>query len=430
MSSQSVEPAKSLTGTITLSPDKSIAQRAAIFSLLHEGPSTILNYSQAQDPQTTLKCVESLGARVEIDGDKTTIYGVGREGISALSDELDCGNSGTAMRLLSGVLTGAGLSIKLIGDPSLSGRTMTRIITPLEEMGAHILARNGAFAPLFISREDPLRALEFTLPIPSAQLKSCILLAGLFGEDESCVIEPIPSRDHTERLLQLRVEIDNQGARRIYASKAHQIPAQNYRIPGDYSAAAFWLVAGSIVPNSVITLPNVGLNPTRIASLHILKEMGAEVNIVEDNSDFAEPVAQLTVKSSELTGVDIPAEWIPNAIDELPILAVAMAFANGDSHIRGAAELRHKETDRIMAITKLLDGIGASYHEYDDGLSIHGNPNLVFDSAHFESFHDHRIAMASAVAALRGNKTSTIKDAEAAAVSYPEFWSHLDLLRV
>ena len=159
MSSQSVDPAKSLTGTITLSPDKSIAQRAAIFSLLHKGPSTIHNYSQAQDPQTTLKCVESLGARVEIDGDKTTIYGVGREGISALSDELDCGNSGTAMRLLSGVLTGAGLSIKLIGDPSLSGRTMTRIITTLEEMGAHILARNGAFAPLFISREDPLRAL-------------------------------------------------------------------------------------------------------------------------------------------------------------------------------------------------------------------------------------------------------------------------------
>ena len=431
MSIHSVDPANSLNGIITLAPDKSIAQRAAIFSLLHDGPSTIYNYSQAQDPQTTLHCVEYLGAMVEVEkeNDKLIITGVGRDGISAQTDELDCGNSGTAMRLLSGVLTGAGISVKLIGDPSLSGRTMTRIINPLEEMGAHILARNGAFAPLFISREDPLKALKFTLPIPSAQLKSCILLAGLFGEEETCVIEPIPSRDHTERLLQLNVETDDQGLRRIYASKAHDIPSQNYRIPGDYSAAAFWLVAGSIVPNSVITLPDVGLNPTRIASLHILKEMGAQVDILEDESEFTEPVAKLTVRTAELSGIEIPPEWIPNTIDELPILAVAMAFADGDSHIRGAAELRHKETDRIMAITKLLDAIGASYKEYDDGLSIHGNPRLTFDAAHFESFHDHRIAMASAVAALRGNKSSSIKDAEAAAVSYPEFWDHLDHLR-
>ena len=429
MSSKSVAPAKSLSGTIALTPDKSIAQRAAIFSLLHKGPSTIYNYSQAKDPQTTLQCVQNLGAKVEIEADKISIYGVGREGISALTDELDCGNSGTAMRLLSGLLTGVGLSIKLIGDHSLSKRTMTRIISPLEKMGAHILARNGVFAPLYISRENPLKALEFTLPIPSAQLKSCILLAGLFGEEESCVIEPTPSRDHTERLLQLRVETNALGIRHIYASKSDEIPAQNYRIPGDYSAAAFWLVAGSIVPNSVITLPNVGLNPTRIASLQILKEMGGQIGINKDNSDFDEPVAELTVQTTELTGIDIPQEWIPNAIDELPILAVAMAFANGDSHIRGATELRHKETDRIMAITKLLDAIGSSYVEYNDGLSIQGNPSLEFDCAQFESFHDHRIAMASAIAALRGNKLSSIKDAEATAVSYPEFWNHLNQLR-
>ena len=429
MSSKSGAPARSLSGTIALTPDKSIAQRAAIFSLLHKGPSTIYNYSQAKDPQTTLQCVQNLGAKVEIEADKISIYGVGREGISALTDELDCGNSGTAMRLLSGLLTGVGLSIKLIGDHSLSRRTMTRIISPLEKMGAHILARNGVFAPLYISRENPLKALEFTLPIPSAQLKSCILLAGLFGEEESCVIETIPSRDHTERLLQLRVETNALGIRHIYASKSDEIPAQNYRIPGDYSAAAFWLVAGSIVPNSVITLPNVGLNPTRIASLQILKEMGAQIGIIEDNSDFDEPVAELTVQTTELTGIDIPQEWIPNAIDELPILAVAMAFANGESHIRGAAELRHKETDRIMAITKLLDAIGSSYVEYDDGLSIQGNPNLDFDCAQFESFHDHRIAMASAIASLQGKKLSSIKDAEATAVSYPEFWNHLNLLR-
>ena len=213
MSSKSVAPARSLSGTIALTPDKSIAQRAAIFSLLHKGPSTIYNYSQAKDPQTTLQCVQNLGAKVEIEADKISIYGVGREGISALTDELDCGNSGTAMRLLSGLLTGVGLSIKLIGDHSLSRRTMSRIISPLEKMGADILARNGVFAPLYISRENPLKALEFTLPIPSAQLKSCILLAGLFGEEESCVIETIPSRDHTERLLQLRVETNALGIR-------------------------------------------------------------------------------------------------------------------------------------------------------------------------------------------------------------------------
>ena len=187
------------------------------------------------------------------------------------------------------------------------------------------MARNGAFAPLFISREDPLKALKFTLPIPSAQLKSCILLAGLFGEEETCVIEPIPSRDHTERLLQLNVETDDQGLRRIYASKAHDIPSQNYRIPGDYSAAAFWLVAGSIVPNSVITLPDVGLNPTRIASLHILKEMGAQVDILEDESEFTN-LWQSYRTDCRAKWNRNPPEWIPNTIDELPILAVAMAL--------------------------------------------------------------------------------------------------------
>ena len=193
---------------------------------------------------------------------------------------------------------------------------MTRIISPLEKMGAHILARNGVFAPYTLV-EKTLKALEFTLPIPSAQLKSCILLAGLFGEEESCVIQPTPSRDHTERLLQLS-ETNALGIRHIYASKSDEIPAQNYRIPGDYSAAAFWLVAGSIVPNSVITLQNVGLNPTRIASLQILKEMGAQIGINEDNSDFDEPTAELTVQTTELTGIDIPQEWIPNAIDSFP----------------------------------------------------------------------------------------------------------------
>ncbi len=429
MSQQQVSPAKQLIGTIELAPDKSIAQRAAIFSLLHEGVSTIENYSPAQDPQSTLSCVASLGAQVQRNGDQVRIHGVGRNGIHTETQELDCGNSGTAMRLLSGVLVGAGVPVTLVGDPSLSSRTMTRIITPLEKMGAHILARNGAYAPLFITREDPLVPIDFRLPIPSAQLKSCILLAGLFGEEPTRVIESIPSRDHTERLLNLPVS-ESDGERVIEASKHVHIPAQNYRIPGDYSAAAFWLVAGSIVPDSEIQLPNVGLNPTRIASLNILKEMGADISIDTDPAPFAEPVGSLTVRSSSLKGFDIPVEWIPNTIDELPILAVAMAFAEGTSRITGAEELRHKETDRIMAIAKLLNAIGAQYKELPDGLEIVGNTDLSFKSASFESFHDHRIAMASAVASLRGLDYSIIHDAEAAAVSYPDFWTHLNTLSV
>jgi len=309
----------------------------------------------------------------------------------------------------------------------LSSRTMTRIIKPLEQMGAQILARNSAYAPLFITREDPLVPMDFRLPIRSAQLKSCILLAGLFGEEPTRVIESIPSRDHTERLLQLPVS-ELHGERIIEASRHLKIPAQNYRIPGDYSAAAFWLVAGSIVPNSEIQLPHVGLNPTRTATLKILQEMGANISIETNSESFAEPVGTLTVTSSALKAFDIPVEWIPNAIDELPILAVAMAFAEGTSHIRGAEELRHKETDRIMAIAQLLQAIGAHFRELPDGLEIIGNPNLEFESATFESYHDHRIAMASAVASLRGSKRSLIHDAEAAAVSYPDFWTHLGAL--
>lgn len=226
---QKIAPAFSLNGTITPPPDKSISQRAAIFALLHDGKSVIKNYSPAEDPQSTLNCVELLGAEVTQLDDVVVVEGRGRYGIQPLSDELDCGNSGTAMRLLSGVLVGSGSSVYLIGDPSLSARTMKRIIDPLESMGAHILARNGKYAPLFVTREDPFVPIDFELPIPSAQLKSCILLAGLFGETPTRVIETVPSRDHTERLLNLEVEVID-GKRVISASLKNKIPNQSYTI--------------------------------------------------------------------------------------------------------------------------------------------------------------------------------------------------------
>ncbi|MEX0845783.1 MAG: 3-phosphoshikimate 1-carboxyvinyltransferase, partial [Balneolaceae bacterium] len=420
-----VSPANSLRGEIILPPDKSISQRAAIFSLLHEGISEIGNYSPAQDPQSTLSCVKQLGANVSEEHGKLVIEGRGRSGLQVPEKDLDCGNSGTAMRLLSGVLAGAGISAKLIGDESLCGRTMTRIINPLEEMGAHILARNGTHAPLFINRNEALKPIKFELPIPSAQLKSCILLAGLFGEEITRVIEKLPSRDHTERLLNLNQEF-RQDRKIISASLADEIPNQSYTIPGDFSAAAFWLVAGAIQHNAEIVIQNVGLNPTRNALLIILDEMGADISIENERMEGAEPVGDILVKGSKLKATEIDPKIIPNCIDELPILAVAMLFAEGTSVISGAEELRHKETDRIMAIAKMLKAVGANYEELEDGLIIHGDPDFTFKSAEFESFHDHRIAMAAAILSLKGQKESKIRDSESAAVSYPTFWEDLD----
>jgi 3-phosphoshikimate 1-carboxyvinyltransferase len=420
-------PSPSLQGSISVPPDKSISQRAAIFSLLHEGSSEVKNYSKAQDPQSTLKCVQNIGASVKQEKEKLIIKGTGRHKIKTPENDLDCGNSGTAMRLLSGVLAGAGISAKMIGDPSLSKRDMTRIIYPLEKMGAHILARNGKYAPLFINRNEPLKAIKFELPIPSAQLKSCILLAGLFGQDDTQVIEMLPSRDHTERLLNLDQKLV-QDRKIISASLANEIPNQSYTIPGDFSAAAFWLVAGTIQMNAEIQIKNVGLNPTRNALLGILRDMGADISIHNERMEGAEPAGDILVKGSDLKAIELDPKIIPNCIDELPVLSVAMVFAEGSSVISGAEELRHKETDRIMAISKMLKAVGADFEEQEDGLIIHGDPDFTFNSATFESFHDHRIAMAAAVLSLKGKAGSKIKDAECAAVSYPSFWDEINVI--
>jgi 3-phosphoshikimate 1-carboxyvinyltransferase len=329
------------------------------------------------------------------------------------------------MRLLAGVIVGSGKQVRMCGDASLSSRTMTRIIDHLEKMGAHILSRNSAYAPLMVSRNGVLKSMDFELPIPSAQLKSCILLAGLFGEEPTRVIESITSRDHTERLLKL--DQKEEGAKKIIsASLKDEIPNQSYTIPGDFSAAAFWLVAGCIIPNSEIRLQGTGLNPTRNALLRILQEMGADITIENERMEGSEPVGDIIVRSSNLRAVNIPRNQIPNCIDELPVLAVAMSFAEGISTISGAEELRHKETDRIMAISEMLNAVGANFEEKEDGVEIYGNPDFSFDSATFKSFHDHRIAMASAVLSLKGKSASEILDAECAAVSYPSFWNDLE----
>lgn len=424
-----VRPAvTTLQGTLHLPADKSISHRSAMFAALHNGRSTITNFSEAADPHSTLDCLRRLGIDIKEPGDNTVIVeGKGRDGFQTPSEDLDCGNSGTTMRLLSGIIGGAGVPARLTGDESLSARTMKRIIDPLKEMGITIEARKDDYAPLNISRRGPVKPLYFPLPIASAQLKSCVLLAGLFGEEQTKVIETLPSRDHTERLLGLSIEgVDNKKV--ISASRDDVIPEQSYRVPNDFSAAAFWLVAGAIHRDAEITLPAVGLNPTRTGALEILKQMGTDITIENQKQEGAEPVGDITVRSSSLKPIEITEEIVPNCIDEIPVLAIAMLFADGVSRISGAEELRHKETDRLDALANMLEAAGADFKEFDDGLEIKGYAEFRPDPAIFDSYHDHRIAMSAAVLALMGNDTSEIRDGECTAISYPGFWSDLKVL--
>jgi len=422
-----VYPASVLNGKLDLPPDKSISHRSVMFAALHNGKSLISNFSTAADPLSTLSCLRQLGVEIKRNGNSVEVEGTGRKGFIKPEDDLYCGNSGTTMRLLSGLVGGAGISCTLTGDDSLSGRTMKRIIDPLNKMGIKIDARENNFAPLQISRNTPLSGMKFELPIPSAQLKSCVLLAGLFGETSTEVIEKIPSRDHTERLLELPVrQFDEKKI--ISSSKEHLIPEQSYTVPNDFSAAAFWLAAGSIHPNASINLESVGINPTRTGALNLLRRMGAEIDIDNKRQEGREPVADLKVQSSNLKAVTVNDKIVPNCIDEIPILAVAMLFAEGRSVINGAEELRHKETDRLSALADMLKKAGARFRELPDGFEIYGHPDFTPEAASYHSFHDHRIAMAGAVLALMAEKNSLIRDSECTTISYPDFWEHLNRL--
>lgn len=424
---QPVSPARTLEGTVSPDPDKSISHRSVMFAALHEGDSTITNFSGAADPHSTIACFRSLGVTIVEEGSTLIVRGKGRDGLTEPAGDLDCGNSGTTMRLLSGILAGAGVTARLVGDASLSARTMRRIIDPLERMGARILAREHDYAPLLIERKGELTPIRFDLPIPSAQLKSCVLLAGLFGDEPTRVVETLPSRDHTERLLKLGVERSD-GVRIISSSRSDAIPEQSYAVPGDFSGAAFWLAAGAIHPEGAICLQNTGVNPTRTAFMDILQEMGADLTIDNERMAGEEPVADLSVRSSNLKPIHITSQRIPNCIDELPILAVTMLFADGVSRISGAEELRHKETDRLGAVAEILEKAGADFIEQRDGFEIHGDPDFSPRPSDFNSYHDHRIAMSAAVLALMSDRPCRITGAECTAISYPSFWDHLQLL--
>lgn len=418
---QTVTSARRLRGPIALPPDKSIAHRSALLSALADGPSTIVNYPNSADPQSTLSCLRQLGVTFDADAHTLHVDSAGLDGLRPPEQPIDCGNSGTTMRLLAGILAGQPFGSVLTGDESLRHRPMQRIADPLEAMGAHIQLTEG-HAPIRIRRGQQLRGIEYRLPIPSAQVKSCVLLAGLFAEGRTTVIEPVPSRDHTERMLDLDV-LEIGGVRHLIVDGGRSIPARTWYVPGDFSAAAFLLVAGSLVPDSEIRLDNVGINPSRSALLDVLNAMDANVTIKNERMKGGEPVADLTVQSAELQSITVGGALIPNLIDEVPILAVAAACADGRTEIRDAAELRVKETDRLTAMARNLQAMGARIEEFDDGLAINGPAPLKGTTV--DSFGDHRIAMAMGVAGLVAEGSTVIENAECARVSFPGFWDEL-----
>ena len=432
---ETIQPAVMLAGEIQLPPDKSISHRAALFSAITdpaEGEQILENYSQAADPQSTLSCLRQLGVSIRTEGNNVYIRGVGKTGFRPPAEPLDCGNSGTTMRLLTGLLAASGTPATLIGDESLSARPMRRILAPLRSMGCHLTARDDQFAPIQTAPHDGIHGITYPLPVASAQLKSCLLLAGLYADEPTTILEEHPTRDHTERSLQLPTE-QQDGLTRIQSSLATPVPAQSARIPGDFSAAAFWLVAASVSPQKVedptsLILPNTGINPSRTALLNLLQDMGAIIHIQNQRLSGREPVADLHVLGGTLSAISPDPSVIPNCIDELPVLMVAMAFAHGRSVIRGAEELRHKETDRLAAMEEVLARAGCTFSMFDDGIEIHGDPNFRPCPAIYNSYGDHRIAMAAAVMALRSTGESGVQDPGCTAISYPDFWK--DLRRV
>jgi len=418
---QIITKSHGLLGTVELPADKSIAHRAALFSSIGSGTSHIVGYPDSEDPQSTLSCLRQLGIQIEEDEVGLAIHGRGLHGFKESDESIYCGNSGTTMRLLVGILAGQTFSSNLSGDASLSGRPMGRIIDPLARMGSKIESEEG-HAPLHIVGEQHLNGIEYELPIASAQVKSCVLLAGLYGKGTTTVVEHAPSRDHTERMLGLSsITIGNK--RHISIEGNTEIPARMWSIPADFSAAAFFLVAGSIVPNSEIKLPRVGLNPTRTGLIDILRAMGADITVENERLVSGEPIADLTVRSAALSGITVGGQIIANIIDEIPILAVAASVASGRTIIQDAAELRHKETDRIVAMATGLRTLGAEIEERPDGLVIEGSSTLT--GGVVESYNDHRVAMSMAIAGLVSTNPVHIQGAHAAAVSFPSFWDTL-----
>lgn len=415
-------PSPTLQGAVQVPGDKSITHRAILLGLLAHGTTQIHGWLDAEDCRSSLRVAQQLGARVVESADGIRIEGAGGT-LQAPTDILDCGNSGTTIRLLLGPLAAKVPVACVTGDESLRKRPMQRVLSPLQQMGASLEAEANTYAPIRVTGQ-PLRGIEYTLPVASAQVKSAILLAGLLAaEGTTTVVEPIPTRDHTESMLsafgaELRME-NTAAGRRLSIQSGQRLKGISVRVPGDVSSAAFLFAAAAIVPDSRVTIVSVGLNPTRIGLLHVMARMGIQVDISNLRTIGGEMQGDVTVRHGVIQGVTITAEEVPSLIDELPIIAVLAAFAEGETQVSGAAELRVKETDRIAAIVTGLQAIGVRAEERPDGFLIHGQPTV--RGGRVNSFGDHRIAMSFAVAGCASESGIVIDQWSAVNISYPTF---------
>lgn len=408
-----------LAGNFTVPGDKSISHRSVMLGALAEGTTVIKNFLHAADCLSTLRCINDLGVQHAWKDDLLEIYGVGLKGLKEPQDVLNAGNSGTTIRLISGILAAQPFLSIITGDASLRSRPMRRVMEPLLAMGAQIYTRKDGFAPIVI-KGGALKGGKFTLPVASAQLKSALLLAGLFAEGDTEVTEPSPSRDHTERMLHFfgaPLSYDGTSAR---VSAVNALKAQKISVPGDISSAAFIMVAGIIAGKGKTYISNVGINPTRTGILDVLTAMGGKVTCTNYREIADEPVADIEIEPGELQATEISGDLIPRLIDEIPVIAVAASLARGETIIKDAAELRIKESDRLQAIAEELGKFGVKITQYPDGLKITGQTKL--RGAQIDPRHDHRIAMAMAVAGLAAQGETLITNAECVDISYPEFW--------
>ena len=420
---RTIRPASGIAGAISLPGDKSISHRYAMLAAIAEGRSVLTNYSTGADCASTLGCLRAMGVDCARQGTRVAIRGAGAAGLRAPEAPLDAGNSGTTMRLLSGILAGQSFEATIQGDDSLSQRPMQRIARPLREMGATVEARDGRFPPLTI-RGGRLRPIRFELPVASAQLKSAVLLAGLRATGTTTVVEPVETRNHTEIALrrfgaQVRI-----AGREIAVEGGARLEACDMRVPSDLSSAVFFLAAALLLPGSRLRIERVGLNPTRTAVLSVLRRMGARIEVEPEPDEGAEPVGTLDVRGeSRLVGGEIDGATTAGVIDEIPMLAVLGAVSERGLRIRDAGELRVKETDRIATVAANLRRMGVGVDEFETGMDIEGGCTL--RAAELESFGDHRIAMAFTVAGLAADGDSVLAGAEAASVSFPEFYGAL-----
>ncbi len=429
MSSKTVYPAK-LEGSVRVPGDKSISQRVAMLAALADGTSKVTGYLMGEDARSTLSAMEQMGAKAEFKDGALYITGVAGK-LQQPAEPLDMGNSGTGTRLLAGIVAGSGVEASMIGDDSLSSRPMGRIRHPLELMGASIgLTGQRGTLPMMIAGGN-LKGIGYLLPMASAQVKSCVLLAGLFAEGKTTVIEPRPTRDHTEKLFQaldipieingLEISVEGSGKDGVH------FKARDFTVPGDFSSAAFWIVAVAARPGAELVIENVGLNPRRTALLDVMKRMGADIDVTVTEAK-GDPIGNIKVRGAQLKGTVIEGDEIPNLIDEIPILCVAGALAEGKTDVRDAAELRVKESDRIAEMVKNLRLFGVQVEEKEDGMVVTGPNTPVTPDAVIDSHGDHRIAMSAAILNSFATGPLTIDKVGCVDTSYPEFWQHFEQL--